>query len=293
MTNPSAPSPQTPWQKALQRVPDAKQFAAQRPEDMNSVSNALVPTGMSSTEVLVAIQSSASGPARKSLENIRRANFEQRASIALKSRNSFKKAMALFPVILTTVVGIVLLYPESVVDLSQYVYGVGGESTVILGVIGIVGLAAHVFVEWHIVPRSIPWSPMLYLAYAVMQILGVVLYAIQIAERGSWFFDTTFGLVLAGITAVGFVPVFFWARRRTTLTHALHSDTPQGREMDQALREEVSKSLMGRDDFDWTIFRTRSIEGVRLLMDSGRMDEEQAVWMLRQIVDADSHTARG
>lgn len=278
------------WQNVLQQVPEAKQFAGQRPEGLGGVVALLPPSNFSLAEILVAIQAFASGPAQKKLNRIRIANFERRNSIARKNWNSWKKGLTLFPAILVTVVGIVLLYPSSA-DLHDYVFDTGGP-TVIVGLLGIVGLAAHLFIEWRSVPRSVPWTPTLYLAYAVMQSTGVVIYSIRVSNGYNWeFFSTTVGVILAGITAIGFVPMYFWARRRMSLFQALHSDTPQGREMDEALRDEVARSLAGRDDFDWTIFRTRSIEGVRIVVESGRINEDQAVWMVREIVDAEGASA--
>lgn len=272
------------WQDVLRQVPEATNVASVSTDSAASTRHALtLPQWASPGQLLTALEASVSGRSESKIINVLQSDLDRRLSIARKDANQPKKIAVVTIIILLTVTVGVLFLPSSFTDLDDYFLDVG-TPTLITGILGVASLIASVLIERRSSPRSLPYSPFLLIVYTVLFTLGVVVMSLHVSSVGLWIVPgAKVGVVLAGVTAVGYLALYFWVAKRPTLVQAIHGDAPEGREFDEKLREHVAKIVRKRDDFDASTFRSRTLLGIKSLYESGRISRDVAVSMLREI----------
>ncbi|MCW4458971.1 hypothetical protein [Microbacterium sp. MPKO10] len=273
------------WQEILRQVPGSANVASTLDSDGIALGYAqAMPSWSSPTQLLTALRAPVAGKSERKIINVLQGDLDRRMSIARKDANRPKKIALVTVMILFTVAVGVFFLPSSVSDLDDYFLDIG-VPTVIIGLLGIASLLANGVVEKRSAPRSLPYAAGLFIVYGLLYALGAVMLSIHVSNYGYWFVPgATVGVVCAAVTAVGYIALFLWTRKRQTLIQALHGDTPEGREFDAALGEHIVKILSKRDSLDVDDLRRRTSEGVRQLHDSGQITTEAAVSMLREIV---------
>ncbi|PFG30349.1 hypothetical protein [Paramicrobacterium agarici] len=272
------------WQEVLRQVPGLENVTPPSGDDRISLTRAqALPAWSSPAQRLTALRASAAGRSEKKIANVLQSDLDRRISIVRKDANKPKKIAVVTVIILLTVTVGVLFLPNSVTDFDDYFLEIG-VPTVIIGLLGVASLVASVLIEKRSSPRSLPYSPPLFIVYGVLFALGTVMISMHISNYGYWVVPgATIGVVCAAVTAVGYIALFFWTRKRQTMVQALHGDTPQGREFDAALSEHIAKILRKRDDLDEVDLRRRTTDGVRRLCESGHISTDAAVSMMREI----------
>lgn len=273
------------WQEVLRQVPECENITPPSGDDRLSLRHTqALPKWASSAQFLAALQASAAGRSENKILNVLRADLERRMSIARKDANSPQKIIVVTIIILLTVTVGVLFLPNSATDFDDYFIDIG-VPTAITGLLGVASLVSSYVVERQSLPRSLPYSPPLFIVYGVLFALGTVMFSMHVSNYRYWFVPgAVIGAVCVAITALGYIALYFWVKTRRTLVQALHGDSPEGRKLDAALSEHVGKILRKRDDLDEEALRRRTTDGVKRLYESGIIRGDVAVSMMREVV---------
>ncbi|WP_166996814.1 hypothetical protein [Paramicrobacterium fandaimingii] len=272
------------WQEVLRQVPERDYLTPSSGDEQISLAHAQeLPTWSSPTQLLTALRASVAGGSGKKIINVLQSDRDRRMSIARKDANKPKKIVMVLVIILLTVTVGVLFLPNSPTDFDDYFIDIGVPSA-ITGLLGVASLVASLVIEKRSLPRSLPYSPPLLIVYGALFALGTVMFSMHVSNYGYWFLPgATVGAVCVAVTAVGYIALFLWVRKRQTMLQALHGDTAEGRDLDAALGEHIAKILRKRDDLNEDDLRRRTADGVRQLHESGRVSTETAVSMMREI----------
>lgn len=273
------------WEDVLLQVPEAAASAPiAKDASLDGGYAGSVPGWASPLQLVTSLAAVAAGRSGKKISNILRADLDQRMRFVRKDMNTPKKVTVVSITMLAAVTLGVLLLPASITDLDDYFLDVG-MSTVVTGLLSAGTLIASVIIERRSVPRSLPYVPALLIVYAVLFTLGVALLSRHITRLHYWFLPSAqIGVALAAITALGYFALFFCVRKQPTMLQALHGDTPQGREYDDALRTHITKVLRRRNDIDPAEFRAVLVSGVKGLYENQTVTAEKAAVMLREVV---------
>lgn len=272
------------WQNILRQVPESTNIVSASDSGGVALGYAQsMPSWASPTQLLTALRAPVAGASERKILNVLHSDLDRRMSIARKDANRPKKIALVTVMILFTVAVGVFFLPSSVTDLDDYFLDIG-VPTVVIGLLGIASVLANGVVEKRSAPRSLPYAAGLFIVYGLLYALGAVMLSRHISSYGYWFVPGGIvGVVCAAVTAVGYIALFVWTRKRQTLIQALHGDTPKGREFDAALGEHIQKILSKRDSLDHDDIRRRTSEGVRQLYAGGQITAETAVAMLKEI----------
>lgn len=267
------------WHDVLRQVPEGSSAASvSDPSPIDIQIASAMPPWSSPAQLIASLTAMASGRSERKIMNILQSDHDRRMSIARKDMNRLKKVVAVTTIIFANAAVGVLLLP---LDSGSYFIDLG-MPTMVASIVGILALIASIVIEKRSAPRSLPYSSLLLIGWAALFAADAVAMGIDVSEWGLWgFLGTTMSVVLAGLTAIGYVALFCWVTRRPTMVQALHRDTPEGRAFDEKLHEHVMKIVHKRDDLDIDLLRSHTVGGIKDLYETGRITEDVAVSMVR------------
>ncbi len=279
------------WNAVARQVPGIGEIPAAESPAVGERVATLATEGLSREQMFGVIETVAAAPVKRAIERAWREDAVRRDAAAkdLVPRYAHARTVA---GILSIVVGIVLLIPDSLSQLftpghppltsARYYEFDLEEVALISGVLMLAGGIVHYRLERHR-PRALPYPPRIYIPYAIF---GVFVSWLSIARLVRWWptgVSAVLGVAMCVVATLGFIALFLFSRRTTSVVQALAVGSGMSDDFDRRLRTEVRAIIHDSEHVNLDSYRAQALDGVRRLYERGAVGEDDVLWMLREI----------